>query len=154
VRTDAWLSVTLTPPKPPRNKKSISSDEPPISRRQKFQADGVAHGMPDPGPAAYLLGIFRDVGPVRNEGMGPFPLGYGDLFAWQQCMGVQLSPWEAGVLCDLSRAYCSELSTAADPQAAAPGSSSETRKQAIQRRERVSNGLGAMLRAAARKPAG
>ena len=109
--------------------------------------------MPDPGPAAYLLGIFRDVGPVRSEGMGPFPLGYADLLAWQQCMGVQLSPWEVGVLRDLSRAYCNELVASADPQVAAPGSGAETQKQAATRRERVSKGLGAMLRAALRKSA-
>ena len=154
MRTEAWLNATLNPPKPSRNKKSIPSDEPPTSRRQKFKADGIAHVMPDPGPAAYLLGVFFDVGPVRSEGMGPFPLGYSDLQAWQQCMGVRLSPWEVGVLRDLSRAYCGELGAAADPQVAAPGSSAETPKQALQRRERVSKGLGAMLRAASRKPAG
>ena len=109
--------------------------------------------MPDPGPAAYLLGIFWDVGPALSEGMGPFAVGYGELRAWQECMGVQLSPWEAGVLRDLSREYCHELRSAADPQVAAPGSRAETREQAVQRRERVSKGLGAMLRAAARRNA-
>ena len=151
MRTAAWLNAKLNPPKPSHKKKSTPSDDQPISRREKFKADGVVHAMPDPGPAAYLLGIFFDIGPVRSEGMGPFPVGYADLLAWQQCMGVQLSPWEVGVLRDLSLAYCGELSAAADPQVAAPGSGSETLEQQTQRRERVSKGLGGMLRAAARK---
>lgn len=108
------------------------------------------HLMPEPGPAEYLLDIFFDVGPVLYTPMGEAPFGYDQLVAWQSCSGVQLTPWEARILRDLSLAYAGEKALAADPRAAAPGSVDETHEQAVARRDRVSSGLAAQLRSYSR----
>lgn len=104
--------------------------------------------MPEPGPAAYLLEFLWDFGPAEHNGMGAVPVGYAQLQAWQQAMGLRLSPWESATLRHLSCAYCAELATASDPYAAAPGSAHETGQQAAQRRRRISNGMADMLRSA------
>ncbi|WP_312593993.1 hypothetical protein [Comamonas terrigena] len=80
------------------------------------------------------------------SGMGPLPLGYEQLQAWQRQMGVELTPWEARTVQRLSRAYCGELAAAADPRAAAPGSADESPEQAEERRDLVACRLGDSLR--------
>lgn len=154
MRTMAWLDAALKPPKRPPQKASATSDDPQqrITRRAKFKADGVEHSMPDPGPGAYLLDIFFDVGPVLCTPMGQAPLGYDQLYAWQQCSGVRLTPWECRTLRDMSFAYDREKALGADPGASAPGSANESDEEAGERRERVSRGIGEQLRSLRRKP--
>lgn len=153
MRTAAWLDAALKPPKRPPQANATSDDTPQrITRRAKFKAQGVVHSMPDPGPGAYLLEVFFDVGPVLYTPMGDAPLGYDQLVAWQRCSGVQLTPWECRTLRDLSLVYAGEKALAADPGAAAPGSAHETEEESMERRERVSRGIGEQLRSLRHKP--
>lgn len=151
VRTVAWLNAAPKPsPRESARSNNRKKDEgPPPTRREKLLAEGREHLLPDPGPAGYLLGVFFDIGPLQPGGMGAVPLDYVQLHAWQQCHGLPLSPWESGLLRALSCEYFREQRRAEDPNAAAPGSADETPEQQGERRERVSQGLGAQLRALA-----
>ncbi|MDH1700272.1 hypothetical protein [Comamonas terrigena] len=102
--------------------------------------------LPELEGECYLLDVLFDVGPCMPSGMGPLPLGYEQLQAWQRQMGVELTPWEARTVQRLSRAYCGELAAAANPDAAAPGSADESPEHAEERRERVAGRLGDSLR--------
>lgn len=151
MRTVAWLNATPKASRPPstRHKSRKTDDAPPPTRREKLQADGQEHPLPDPGPARYLLDVLFDVGPLQPGGTGAVPLDYVQLLAWQQCHKSQLSSWDFEQLRALSCAYFSEQQRAQDPHASAPGSLQETPEQQEERRERVSKGLGQRLRALA-----
>lgn len=152
VRTVAWLHATLKPPQKSRkSKRAADHDAPRITRQEKFQAEDIEHTMPDAGPAAYLLDIFFDVGPVLYSSMGESPIGYEQLVAWEQAHGVRLLPWEVGTLRSLSLAYLGEKVRSEDPSVAAPGSIDETPEDAVQRRERISKGLAQALGAFKRR---
>jgi hypothetical protein len=51
--------------------------------------------------AHYLLEYFFDVGPTIDDGH----LTYAEISAWQQTMGLVLTPWETQQLHQLSRVY-------------------------------------------------
>ncbi len=102
--------------------------------------------LPELEGECYLLDVLFDVGPCLPSGMGPLPLGYEQLRAWQQQMGVEFTPWEARTVQRLSRAYCGELAAAANPDAAAPGSADESPEQTEERRGKVADRLGQSLR--------
>lgn len=53
----------------------------------------------------YLIETLFAVGPVRAEG----PLYEEHLQAWERRRGIELAPWEADLLLDLSRAYLTEM---------------------------------------------
>lgn len=147
MRYVAWLNATLDPPKEqskPSSKKR--NEQPPITRKQKLTADGVELHFPPLWDEAYLLDILFDAGPVQPLGMGSAPLGYAEIKAWEHAQGVRLTPWEAGVLRRLSRAYLDTLHASTNPATAAPGSVEETPEDADERRKRVSEGLAAQLR--------
>lgn len=150
-----WLDAVLKPPKPAKSlkQKKTELDEPPsITRREKLLADGVDLPVLDPGPAAYLLDYFMELGPMHHSPMGEAPIGYEQIDAWGRVTGISLSPWEAATLRELSCAYGVEKSTASNPMAEAPGGVFESPEQASERRERVSIGLAQMLRSFKRSP--
>lgn len=150
MRSVAWLNATLEQPKPqsPPRKNAARSDDTqrPITRREKHAADGVDFTLPELGDEAYLLEILFDAGPLVPGAMGEVPLQYSHLLDWQRAHGVELNPWEHGLLRRLSRAYCGSLYASADPATAAPGSVEETPEDAQERRQRVSDGLAQSLR--------
>lgn len=67
----------------------------------EIEAPQVDHGQ-------YLLDVLFDVGPVRGEG----PLYEEHLEPWERRRGVELHPWEADMVLDLSRAYLTEMHAA------------------------------------------
>ncbi|WP_454722630.1 phage tail assembly chaperone [Delftia acidovorans] len=150
MRTWAWLNAPL---KPKNGKKTQPQhDEPRITRIEEFKAEGLEPDLPDPGPAGYLLEVFFDLGPSLQSPMGETPIGYEQLVAWQSIHGVQLTPWEGKTLCDLSISWLVAKDAAKDPGATRPGSVDESPEQAEERRQRVSSGLGDMLRSFRRAP--
>lgn len=148
MRYVAWLNATLDPPKEQKasNRKSCNEPPPVITRKQKLAAEGVELQYPQLWDEAYILDILFDAGPVQPLGMGSAPLGYAEIQAWQCAHGVQLTPWEAGMLRRLSRAYLDTLHASTHPAAAAPGSVEEAPEDADERRKRVSDGLAKQLR--------
>jgi hypothetical protein len=57
----------------------------------------------------YLIAWFEDVGPAMGGGMGPAPLSHAEIRAWQQNVGLAITPWEARALREMSRAYVGQL---------------------------------------------
>lgn len=63
---------------------------------------------PDISGGQYLIEVLFTVGPVRGEG----PLYEEHLQAWERRRGVELAPWEADLVLDLSRSYLTEMHAA------------------------------------------
>lgn len=93
------------------------------TRLEKLRADkkepDYQPDMPE-ASALHLLGYLWDVGPSMQGGMGPAPLTYSELVAWQQSSGIELTPWEAKTLRRLSGEYVSECSRAEKPDCPSP----------------------------------
>lgn len=104
--------------------------------------------MPPDQHGDYLLQWWCDMGMVASGGMGPAPLRDIDIAAWRANVCIDLTPWEVGIVKELSRAYLHEHAAAQDPLAPPPyGSVADTYDRA-----KVASRLGAALRAAARAP--
>lgn len=151
VRTMGWLDAVPKPAKTAKKSKAAQDDSPSVTRREKLLADGADLPALDPGPAAYLLDYFFELGPMHFSPMGEVPIGFEQIDAWQRVTGLELSPWEAFTLRKLSLAYGNEKSAGVSPVAAAPGGVFESSEDTVERRERVSRGLGAQLRSFRRK---
>lgn len=65
---------------------------------------------PDVELGQYLIEILFQVGPTKGE----MPLCEGDLEPWERRRGIELAPWQADLLVDLSRAYMAESHAARD----------------------------------------
>ena len=146
-----WLDARPKPVKSPKKSKASPDDPPSVTRREKLLADGADLPALDPGPAAYLLEFLYELGPMHFSSMGEVPIGYEQIDAWERVTGVDLSPWEASTLRKLSIAYAVEKSAGANPLAAAPGGVYESPEDAVERRERVSQGLAQQLRSFRRR---
>jgi hypothetical protein len=72
-----------------------------------MKAEGVTPAMP-PNPAPQIIARLIEIGLTGSNGMGPVPLSWSELLAWQQITGVELPSWEARLLRQLSLAYIAE----------------------------------------------
>lgn len=91
-----------------------------------------------PNPAPYLTDWLFEIGPIASNGMGSSAIGWPDIAAWQMLKAVELFPWEAKVLRQLSAAFLGMMQDAKDPSCPAPFLSTETMER---NREAVSNQL-------------
>lgn len=64
----------------------------------------------------YLLDIFFKVGPIRGDG----PLYEEHLEAWERRRGIELRPWQADLLMEMSQAYLAASHDARDYNALPP----------------------------------
>lgn len=64
----------------------------------------------------YLIEVLFKVGPVRGEG----PVYEENLQAWEARRGIELQPWQADLILEMSQAYLSEMHAAREPNAVAP----------------------------------
>ena len=64
----------------------------------------------------YLLDILFAVGPVRGDG----PVYEENLQAWEHRRGIELHPWQADIILELSRDYLSEMHAAREYNALPP----------------------------------
>ena len=106
----AWLTATLET----KNEKAE-----PTNRAKQYQDQGERPLRP-PNPATYLTDWLFDVGPTMHAGMGETVITYGELAEWQRQMGLELDPWEAQLLRQLSGAYAAEAYHARKPERIAP----------------------------------
>lgn len=72
--------------------------------------------MPEVDAGMYLIDVLFKVGPIRGE----MPLSEADLEPWERRRGISLTPWQADLVLDMSKAYMSEMHTAKDISALAP----------------------------------
>lgn len=105
-----------------------------------------------PNPAEYITDWLFEIGPVAAGAMGPVPIGWQDMAAWERLTGNELDPWEARTIRRLSQAYVAQAYEAENLNCPEPRLAEE--KQAEARREKVTQQFSAMIRAAqARKAA-
>jgi len=71
--------------------------------------------MPECG-ALYLVEYMIELGVTYGEQAVP----YSEIESWQRQSGIELQPWEARIVKQLSEAYLSESHAARDPDAKAP----------------------------------
>lgn len=72
--------------------------------------------MPDIEAGMYLIDLLFKVGPVRGE----MPLVESDLEPWERRRGVELAPWQADTVLDMSQAYLRQMHVAREPSALSP----------------------------------
>ena len=61
-----------------------------------------------PNPAEYLTCWLFDIGPAVPGGFGVVAIGWRDLAGWQEITGIELRPWEARILRELSHAFVAQ----------------------------------------------
>jgi hypothetical protein len=54
---------------------------------------------------SYLWGYFMDLNSTRGGGWGAAPITYSELYAWMVLTGVEISPWEVGILKEMDNAF-------------------------------------------------
>lgn len=72
--------------------------------------------MPQVEEGMYLIDLLYKVGPIRGE----MPLFESDLEPWERRRGVELKPWQADLVIDLSQEYLKQSYLARDPSALSP----------------------------------
>lgn len=72
--------------------------------------------MPDLDGLDYLTDILFEIGPIRGE----LPLAEENFDSWERRRGIELEPWEAQMIVELSKEYMGEMHTAKDMSALAP----------------------------------
>lgn len=72
--------------------------------------------MPDIDGLDYLTDILFEIGPIRGE----LPLAEENFDSWERRRGIELEPWEAQMIVELSREYMGEMHAAKDMSAISP----------------------------------
>jgi len=142
VRALAWWHAV--PKEPPSRNRRVPKQEPErLSRLDMRINAGGELDLPDIDPAlTYLIGWLMEAGPMSAAGIGPVPLTWLDLDAWQRCTGVRVQPWEARLLRRLSGDYLDELNNAEAHDAPAPWIPEST----VERRTKVATHIRNILR--------
>lgn len=100
----AWWNAVEEPP-PGKPKKGAAPPERKSRKTLKREA-GEHPDMPELAPElTYLLETLMEAGPTSTAGMGPVPLTWADLAAWEWGTGIELQPWESRLLRVLSAEY-------------------------------------------------
>lgn len=107
MRQLAWLQAVPEPPETAGKKPPRKQGKPDKSRMQLMQDLGQDLPIPDPGPAAYLVGYLFEAGPVEQGGKGAVPLTQKELRCLMDNIGIELQPWEVQALRRLSAEYAS-----------------------------------------------
>lgn len=136
MRQVAWLNATPEESKPSNSKKERPQ---PVSRRVRLERDGINLSMPPlEFGGQYLIDYLFEIGPTSAAGMGPAPLAWAEIQAWQQQMGIDLQPWQCRLLRSLSCEYIAEGHEARNPARPPPYG-------AMPRNPRLSKKLDAFL---------
>lgn len=85
-------------------------------RRQDIEAETGEIVTPEVGAGQHLVEMLFQVGPFR----GDLPLSEADLEAWERRRGIELPPWQAELVVDMSKAYMAEMHAAKNYHAAPP----------------------------------
>lgn len=70
--------------------------------------------------AGFLIDHLIEIGPTVPTGFGPAAFGWREVEAWQNCIGVDLPPWQARLLVQLSREYAGFAAMATEPDCSSP----------------------------------
>lgn len=107
-------------------------------QESRFRALGEKAEMPE-NPAPYLTEWLFDAGPL---GQGGDPVGWRDLIAWQEGVGIVLEPWEGRLIRRMSQDYAFMRFRAEKADCAAPYQRDRPPEEA---RDKVSDQFAAMI---------
>ena len=113
MRCLAWLHAV------PKKIGKNSSDKN-QSRLRGYLDSNTQPPLSPAGCAAYLVDYLFAVGPVSYSAMGAMPLLWQELTHWQRNSGIDLTPWEAVTLRQLSADYVAESHAAESTTRPAP----------------------------------
>lgn len=123
----AWLHAVPKPPEGSR-RAQIAGQAHPLSRLDQMKRNGVEPKMP-PNPLPHLINWLIEIGITESSGMGPLPLSWREIRAWQNSVHVRLAPWEARLLRHLSVAYIAQGRKAESENCPAPWRTEVTRRE-------------------------
>jgi hypothetical protein len=109
------------------------------SRREILKAFRVPYDeAPQPdADMRYLQGWWVEAGMVAQGGMGPAPLTWREVEAFERGSCTDLTPWERARIISLSRVYSGSLSEYRDQKAPAPYKSEATAQALAERDEQI-----------------
>lgn len=81
---------------------------------QEADAESNTLVLPDIGDGAYVIGMLQEAGLASSSGMGPTPLTWQEIEAWQRVTDSKPSLWDRLMIKELSEAYVAELTQATD----------------------------------------
>lgn len=114
MRHTAWLHAT---PYADTEKGSQKIEK---SRIELLKEKGIAPSMPPLEWGEYLIGYLFEVGPVLSGGMAAGKVTHTELLNYQINMGLELSPWECGIITRLSGEYAGESHAATKKESKPP----------------------------------
>lgn len=84
---------------------------------RRLDVQDVLNRVPMPEvDAMYLVDVLFKVGPIKGE----MPLTEGDLEPWERRRGIELAPWQAELLVDMSQAYLQNMHAGREMSALSP----------------------------------
>lgn len=125
-----------------------------ITRLNRLKAEKLEPDLP-PNPMPHLTGWLFEIGPTGSNGMGPVPLSWQEIAAWEHLTGNELDAWEAKTLRALSAEFVSKMNEAKDPAMPAPYASPEAiarNRDAVGRQ--ITHGFSALKLAKSRSRVG
>lgn len=126
-------------PEKPESDKPKTPGKP---RRQSLKAEGHEELALPECEALHLAGYLFEIGPTLAAGMGQGPVTHGEIAAWQQNTGIELQPWEARFVKQLSIEYLNESGRATDPACPPPWEEAPYLKPTCALRlEKIKNGF-------------
>lgn len=105
-----------------------------------------------PNSVPYLTDWLFEIGPTAPGAMGPSPIGWRDMEAWQALAGVELLPWEARLIRRLSHDFITQMQDAKKmdcPDPWLPEQDTASNREAVSRK--VGNALKAFAAAQKKK---
>jgi len=123
----AWLHAAPKPPEGTRRAKAAAPAKA-LTRLERMKKDGIAPKMPS-NPAPHIVARLIEIGITETTGMGPAPLSWREIDAWQRHTGVPLPPREARLLRQLSLSYIAESRRAEDETCPPPWRAEVTQRE-------------------------
>ena len=134
-----WNAVPESPPSKVKRREEPERK----SRKAAKREAGEELDMPDVEPAfLFLLETLMEAGPTSTAGMGPVPLTWADIGAWEHSTGVELQPWESRLVRILSAEYLAQAQASEKFDCPAPWQPEQTEEK----RTRVASHIRDVLR--------
>lgn len=93
--------------------------------------------MPPVDGGTHVLDYFFEIGPLMSAGFGPGPITHTEINAWQELLGIELSPWEFRLIRRLSLEYLAESTRARKRDCPAPWIEVRAVTTAVQMKEAI-----------------
>ena len=115
----AWLQAPIDPPKGRKGAQDDEDRKPRPSRMTQLPEDADPP-LPDIEDGRHIIDALMEVGPFVSNGMGPAPVSWQEITAWQTASCSVLEPHELQLLRSLSVEYLGSYEQARAEDCGAP----------------------------------